>query len=181
MHVASPGLPESALRHLFYRVATQAAPQPPSFRPSSGRVAGGGETTTSPRQRGASGGGGFGGGSGGRSGDGEPPPSTVRLARAIVEFPLACEGLAPLVEFTATDLAARNLLKQVAHQAKQALDEAERVRAIGDRCGLFRSCAVHQATYCKKWESKDAQQGPRCFLCGCHSLEVVVFAKRCDF
>lgn len=57
------------------------------------------------------------------------PPSTLSLGRAIVEFPLACEGLAPLVEFTATELSARNLLKQVAHQAKQALEEAEKVRA----------------------------------------------------
>ena len=121
MHVASPGLPESALRHLFYRVATQAPSQPSLFRPSSGRAAGGVESTASPRQR---------SGGGGRGGDGEPPPSTLRLARTVVEFPLACEGLAPLVEFTVTDLAARNLLKQVAHQAKQALNEAERVRSV---------------------------------------------------
>ena len=56
MHVASPGLPESALRHLFYRVAAPAAMQPHSFRPASGRVAGGSESTTHPRPRNASGG-----------------------------------------------------------------------------------------------------------------------------
>lgn len=125
MHVASPGLPESALRHLFYRVAAPSALQPSPFHPTSGRVAGGSESATSPRQRRAS---------GGRGGDGEPPPSALSLARAVVEFPLACEGLASLVEFTETDLPARNLLKQLGHQATQALDEAEKVRSLGLAC-----------------------------------------------
>lgn len=122
MHVASPGLPESALRHLFYRVvAAPGAQPPPPFRPSWGRVAGGSESATSPRPR---------NGGGSKGGDGESPPSAFRLARAVAEFPLACEGLAPLVEATATDLGARNLLKQLAYQAKQTLDETAKVRAV---------------------------------------------------
>lgn len=52
----------------------------------------------------------------------------------MVEFPLACEGLAPLVEATATDLGARNLLKQLVFQAKQALDATGKVRAAW--CGV---------------------------------------------
>ncbi|CAM9786146.1 unnamed protein product [Ectocarpus fasciculatus] len=149
MHVASPGLPEAALRHLFFQAATTGAPRPSSF--SAGRAGGdgGGQTTapaittTSPptrqrtsnnrnnvgrrsgsfRQSGKGGGGGGGGG-----GDGEST-SASGLARAVVGFPLACEGLAPLVASTATELSARSLLKQVAHQAKEALEETEKVVA----------------------------------------------------
>lgn len=152
MHVASPGLPESTLRHLFYRAATTAGGQPSSVYPrsASARVptAGGSSeittaaaaaSTTRKRGRGG-GGGGDGGGSrsnrsnsngdgGGGGGDGEAgaSASALRLARAIVDFPLACEGLAPLVASTATELGTRNLLKQVVYQAKQALEETEKV------------------------------------------------------
>ncbi|CAM9542037.1 unnamed protein product [Ectocarpus sp. 12 AP-2014] len=145
MHVASPGLPEAALRHLFFQAATTGAPRPSSL--SAARAGGdrGGQatapaiTTTSPltrqrtsynrnnagrsgsfRQSDKSGGGG--------GGDGETT-SASGLARAIVGFPLACEGLAPLVASTATELSARSLLKQVAHQAKEALEETEKVVA----------------------------------------------------
>ncbi|CAN0434904.1 unnamed protein product [Ectocarpus sp. 8 AP-2014] len=145
MHVASPGLPEAALRHLFFQAATTGAPRPSSL--SAPRAGGDGAgqttapaiTTTSPltrqrpsnnrnnagrsesfRQSGKSGGGG--------GGDGETT-SASGLARAIVGFPLACEGLAPLVASTATELSARSLLKQVAHQAKEALEETEKVVA----------------------------------------------------
>lgn len=133
MHVASPGLPESTLRHLFYRVSTPAFQPPPLLSPSSGRMSGGNEPATSPRPHKSGGSGGDGGGrggdGGGRGGDGgESPPSALRLARAVAEFPLACEGLATLVEATATDVGARNLLRQLAHQAKQALEETEKVR-----------------------------------------------------
>ncbi|CAM9455873.1 unnamed protein product, partial [Hapterophycus canaliculatus] len=64
--------------------------------------------------------------SGAGAGDGEAP-SVSRLARAVVEFPLACRGLAPLVASTTTDLEARGLLKQVAYQAKEALGETEKI------------------------------------------------------
>lgn len=159
MHVASPGLPESTLRHLFYRAATTAGGQPSSVYSPSARVAtagGGSETAAAPanttRKRAGgggsgSGGGGDGGGSrshrsnsngdggGGGGGDGEagastPSTSALRLARAIVDFPLACEGLAQLVASTSTELGARKLLKQVVYQAKQALDETEKVRSV---------------------------------------------------
>lgn len=155
MHVASPGLPEAALRHLFYRTATAAAQEPSRLRPPSAPVAAGSEavpntaTATSPTiarktSKGAGGTGGDSGwsggkagvaGGGGRGGDGEAP-STSALARAVVEFPLACLGLAPLIESTATELGARNLLKQVTYQAKQALDETEQVWSESRRCAL---------------------------------------------
>ncbi|CAM9820115.1 unnamed protein product [Scytosiphon promiscuus] len=121
MHVASPGLPEAALRHLFYRT-TAAAPR----RASSAKIGGRGvetatdapppnavSTTTVNRS-----------GAGNRDGE---APSASTLARAVVEFPLACRGLAPLVAATATELEARGLLKQVAYQAKEALSETEKI------------------------------------------------------
>lgn len=39
-----------------------------------------------------------------------------------------------MVASTSTELSARSLLKQVAHQAKEALEETEKVR---QRCSLF--------------------------------------------
>ncbi|CAM9874366.1 unnamed protein product, partial [Pylaiella littoralis] len=98
-------------------------------RGGRGNSTGGGDGGGGRRNSHVGGSGGVGGG-GGR--DGEVAASTSstsasRLARAVVDFPLACEGLAPLVASTATVLGTRNLLKQVAYQAKQALEETEKV------------------------------------------------------
>lgn len=58
---------------------------------------------------------------------GEEAVSAAGLARAIVDFPLPCEGLVPLVAATATPSGAQDLLKQIAFQAKEAVNEAEKV------------------------------------------------------
>lgn len=75
---------------------------------------------------------------GGGGGGGMGAVTSVTLARAVTNFPLACEGLAPLIHAVATAHGLRELLKQAAFQAKEAIEEATKVWNVkiwlGSRC-----------------------------------------------
>lgn len=135
MHIASPVLPEAALRLLFYRAVTMQQAFPPRSRPQSagggdgGNIGVGERTSTmfapgdvgmSPSASRARAGG----------GGGVQAVTPAGLARAVVEFPLACEGLTPLIHAVASGHGVRELLKQAVFQAKEAVEEAEKVQRI---------------------------------------------------
>lgn len=146
MHVASPALPESALRLLFYRaVATQhTTPSVSGGNSEGGDIAshrGARQSNTGSRVRresmersnriGTEGGKGSSVGEGTKSGGngvgGVKSVTPADLARAVVDFPLACEGLASLINATASTHGVRELLKQAVFRAKEAIEEAEKV------------------------------------------------------
>lgn len=120
MHVACPGLPEPSLRLLFYRaVANQHS------RGRKGNNASAQRSQSSAHQTRAGGGAGAADGGGP---DGGEVVSAAGFARAVVDFPLPCEGLRPLVASTVSAPGVRDLLKQATLQAKEAVAEADKVR-----------------------------------------------------
>lgn len=140
LHVASPGLPESALRLLFYRAVSahqhahqhqhqhqQHRQHPPPTGQGTTRgdtrntVAGGGDGVGGKTR------GGGGGATGGGGGGIVEAVTAWGLARAVVDYPLACEGLAPLIGATATPAGVRELLKQAVFQATEAVEETAKV------------------------------------------------------
>lgn len=67
------------------------------------------------------------------------------LARAVVDFPLACEGLAPLINAAASTHGLRELLKQAIFQAKEAIEEAAKV--LTHWCSFF-VCSAQLSAVC---------------------------------
>lgn len=69
-----------------------------------------------------------GGGSGGQA------VTPAGLARAVIDFPLPCEGLMPLVTATSANSnnldGVKDLLKLTVFQAKEAIDETEKVSRV---------------------------------------------------
>lgn len=130
MHIASPGLPQSALRLLFYRAVASSHPeralhggkregQSSAHKKQGGRKR---QSTGGTAPAGADVVGGDAGGAG--------ILSVAGIVGAILEFPLGCEGLAPLVAATVSAEAMRNLHKQLTFHAGEAIAEANKVRQI---------------------------------------------------
>lgn len=68
--------------------------------------------------------------------------SVAGIVSAILEFPLGCEGLVPLVAATASVEAVRNSHKQLTFQARETIAEANKVRQIVDSWGTTSVCFV---------------------------------------
>lgn len=75
---------------------------------------------------------------GGSGGGGMGAVTPVTLAQAVTSFPLACEGLAPLINAAASAHGLRELLKQAAFQAKEAIEEATKVWNVKSGLGSSR-------------------------------------------
>lgn len=149
MHIASPGFPQSALRLLFYRAVASSH----SERALNGGKREGQSSAhkkQSGRKRQSTGGTGAAGvdvvgGDTGGAGD----LSVAGIVGAILEFPLGCEGLAPLVAATASADAMRNLHKQLTFQAREAITEAKKVRQIQFVFYTLRNCQSFPRVECK--------------------------------
>lgn len=150
MHITSPELPESALCFLFFQAAVKDESPPLSPGSMEAPINTPVNFTSGPQKNPSSrcafakkhsGGGGreCRGNIGGS--EGVEAVSVARFARVVVEFPLVCEGLVPLVTAVATASGVQTLFKKLAAQTQEAVDETEKVGKLP--LSSLDSCAYH--------------------------------------